>query len=430
MDAVKKWTIYLIFLVAGFATGIGTLGLFPQFWLRYGITGLVVHMVFLGILGYLAVMETETVMRSGYYFVGLYRKLLRRPSMIIAILITVLMFISYYSANVMLSLLSPVLGTGTLSRLVAKVIMLGIIFVILTRAKEKTFAIMAIGSAIFVIAVTVTAIAFKTQIPENAAFLGMAKHMLIQTHSLSLGMIKSAAERAIYGVGLGFAFYLMLGSFLNERFNPKLIVGVGILIQFIIGILSTIIVVYSLGPTTPDRLLQYVYGGEEGAIELMGELPTILAEYKTLLLLIAISVFFAGVTSLLPTAEVALQSIEALFKVGRNKAAAYVIGASLLIGIVDSPPTVADMMLKAVTTALFFTALFEMYPLIGGREKPTSLALGVMAVSSAVFLVGGLYALYDVFRDGGIYILSGLLALIILAFGIFGSNLIPEETVE
>ncbi|WP_237705086.1 hypothetical protein [Thermococcus zilligii] len=39
MDDVKKWTFYLIMLVAGFATGMGTIGLFPQMWLKHGITG-------------------------------------------------------------------------------------------------------------------------------------------------------------------------------------------------------------------------------------------------------------------------------------------------------------------------------------------------------------------------------------------------------
>ena len=233
MDQVKKWTLYLMFLVAGFATGIGSIGLFPQFWLQYGMTGLGIYLIFLVVLTYVAILETERVMKSGYYFVELYKKVAQKPAMILAILVVVTLFLSYYAANTMLALIAPIVGTGTAGRLIAKALMLGIAFLVLTRAKEKTFAIMAGGSIFFVIAVFVTMVAFKVQIPNNAAFLGMAKHMITTTHPVSLAMIKAAAEKAVYGVGLGFGFYLMLGSFINERFNAKVIVGTGIFIQLL-----------------------------------------------------------------------------------------------------------------------------------------------------------------------------------------------------
>ncbi|NJE09845.1 sodium-dependent transporter [Thermococcus sp. MAR1] len=426
MNEIKKWTLYMMFLVAGFATGIGTLGLFPQFWLKYGLTGLVVHVLFLALFTYVAVLETETVMKSGYYFVEIYHKLFRRRAMIVSILVAVIIFLSYYTANTMLSILAPLLGTGTVGRLVAKVLMFALIFVVLTRAKEKSFAIMAVGSLVFVVAVAVTAVAFKTQIPENATFLGMAKHMLVARTSLSLDLIRDAAMRAAYGVGLGFAFYLMLGSFLNERFNPRLIIGTGILLQFFVSILSTVIVVYAIAPSTPDRLLTYVYGGDEGAIALMGDLPIILKEYQVLLFLIAISVFFAGLTSLLPTAEVGLQIIESMFKMGRNRATTYLLGASLAVGVIDAAPAIADMALKAVTVSIFFTSIFELWPVLNSKEKSPAI-MGASVLATLLFVVGGIYALIMTFRAGGVYLLSGILAVLIVGFGFLGDRLLPAR---
>ncbi|KUH31662.1 hypothetical protein APY94_11990 [Thermococcus celericrescens] len=428
MDEVKKWTLYLTFLVAGFATGIGSIGLFPQFWLQYGITGMAVYIVFLAVFTYIAILEAETVMKSGYYFVELYNKVSKRPAMVLSIFVVVAIFLSYYAANTMLTVLSPVLGTGTVARLIAKVLMFTMVFLILTRAKEKTFSIMAFGSIIFVVAVTVTAVAFKVQIPENAAFLGLAKHMIVARHELSLALIKAAAERALYGVGLGMAFYLMLGSFINERFNAKVIIGTGIFIQLLIGVLSTVTVVYAIAPTTPERLLQYVYGGEEGAIQMMADLPTILADYPMLLALIGLSTFFAGVTSLLPTAEVGLQIIESMMDTGRNRAATYLIGTSLLIGIFDSQPSIANMVLKAVVVATFFTAIYELYPVVSSGKKLSMAAMAVVAVGSLVFVVGGLYAFFGVFRAGGLYVVSGVLAAIVLLFGLFGDRLVAQKT--
>ncbi len=428
MDENKKWTFYLIFLVAGFATGIGTIGLFPQFWLEYGITGLVLHIAFLALFGYVAILETETVMKSGYYFVELFTKVLRKPAMVLTFFAVIAMFLSYYSANVMLSILSPLVGTGTVGRLVAKLVMFAIMFLILTRAKEKTFTIMAIGSIIFVVSVIITTIAFRTIIPENAAYLGMAKHMLFARNGITDNMIKDAALRAVYGVGLGFAFYLMLGSFLNERFNPKLIVGSGIFIQFIIGILSTITVVYSIAPTTPGRLLQYVYGGDEGAIQLMAELPQILSKYPTLLALIAISVFFAGLTSLLPTAEVGLQIAESTLKVSRNKAAVYLLAVSLALGIFDSAPSLADMMLKAVSISAFFTAIYEIYPVL--TSKTSSLNKGVSLVAALLLGIAGITAFYTYGKYGGIYVLSVVLAAIVVLFGVAGNSIVMGKKTE
>ncbi len=83
-------------------------------------------------------------------------------------------------------------------------------------------------------------------------------------------MVRAAAERALYGVGLGFGFYIMLGSFINERFNAKTIIGTGILIQVIVSLLATMTIVYAIAPSSPERLLLYAYGGEEQAIKLMG----------------------------------------------------------------------------------------------------------------------------------------------------------------
>ena len=74
-------------LVAGFTTGIGTIGLFPQMWLKFGITGLALHIIFLAILTYLAILETEKVMKFGYYFTEIHTKVSRKPGMIMAIFV-------------------------------------------------------------------------------------------------------------------------------------------------------------------------------------------------------------------------------------------------------------------------------------------------------------------------------------------------------
>ncbi|AHL21663.1 sodium-dependent transporter [Thermococcus nautili] len=433
MDEIRKWTLYLMFLVAGFATGIGTIGLFPQFWMEYGLTGLVVHLLFLAVFTYVAITEAEKVIKSGYYFVELYNKVLRKPAMMLAVLAMIVVFLSYYTANTMLVLLSPIVGTGTIGRLIAKVLMVAIVFIVLTRAKEKTFTIMAAGSMVLVISVVVTTVAFVSKIPPTAAFLGMAKHMIMSRHPITVDLVMAAIEKAIYGVGLGFAFYLMLGSFMNERFNAKLIIGAGVIIQTIIGLLATITMVYAIAPSTPEELLKYVYGGEEGAIHLMGQLPTILADYKGLLLLIAVSIFLAGITSILPISEVGLQIIEFNTRVGRNRAAMYLMGLVLLVGVPDSVPSLAQALLLGVSTAVFFTAVFEYIPVISNNvERVTGIQPSTtQKVAGTILFVAlipmGLYSLYTTVKSGGVNWIGALLAVVLVGFGALGNEIFGKK---
>ena len=425
MDQIKKWTFYLTILVAGFATGIGTIGLFPQMWLKYGMSGMVVHVIFLAILTYLAIIESEAVMKSGYYFTELYTKISRKPGMVMALLTVGIMFLSYYTANVGLTLLSPVLGVGTVARLIAKLIMIGLIFLIITRAKEKTFVIMALGALILVILVPIIAVLFKVQL-ANPASTAHFKGLLTAWRPLSFGMLREAADRALYGVGLGFGFYIMLGSFMSERFKAKHIISLGVFIQYIIGILSTYAVIYSVAPYNPDLLQRYANGGEEQAIELMGALPKVLSGHPGLLALLALAIFMAGLTSILPASEVDLQIIQSMFKTNRMKAAVYLTLIVLTLGVLDSPPLIADMFLKAVSTSIFITSIFEIYPVLEGRIKPTLLQLSTIVIAATIFLIGfAIQTVYDA-RLGGIYYLSILLALFVIALGFAGELIKPK----
>ncbi|ASJ02310.1 hypothetical protein A3L09_03080 [Thermococcus profundus] len=425
MDQIRKWTFYLIILVAGFAMGIGTVGLFPQMWLKYGINGLLVHIAFLAVLTYLAILEAENVMKSGYYFTELYTKISQKPGMILAILTVNVIFLSYYTANTALSILVPVLGTGTVARLVAKLVMIILVGLIITRAKDKTFAIMAIGALILVFLVPLLTLLFKTQIASNAEYLNLAWNMLVAKKAISAEMIRAAADRALYGVGLGFGFYIMLGSFMNERFNARLIIGTGVFLQLILGILSTFAVIYAVTPSDPDLFIKYAGGGEEAAIELMGSFPKILSNHSFLLAVMGLTIFMAGLTSLLPTAEVGVQIIESTFRMGRSRAALYLLAAVAVVGVFDSPPSIADVLLKGVTTSLAVTAIFEAYPLISGTKKPKTAQLAVIGTAVLLFVLGFITQSYYDAKLGGAYYISIVLAIFVAALGFLGEGLLP-----
>lgn len=411
----KKWTLYLTLLVAGYATGIGTFGLFPQFWLKYGTTGLGVYLLFTAILGILAIIEAETIQKSGYHFTELYTKLTPNRGMLIAAFVILVLFLSYYTANVGLTLLGPFIGTETTGRIIAKVIIIGLAFLIISRAREKTFLIMAWGGVAFVVLTLILGIIFRTTISPDNAYLQMAYGMLYGSHGITPTLIKDAATRAMYGVGLGLMFYLMLGSFLGKNFNAKVIVGGGILIQVLVGILATYAIIYGASQAAPGLLLNYVSGGEEAAIEFMGNLVNYLT--STQVLLLGLGLFLAGLTSILPTFEVALQMTAPLIGVGRNKGAQYVAGIALLVGLFNSVPLVADVCLQGVNVAIFAIAAFEAIPIAYKLKSATPVERLFAFFGLAVFVALGVEALVETAKLGGVYWGSVVIALIVLLIG-------------
>jgi SNF family Na+-dependent transporter len=254
--------------------------------------------------------------------------------------------------------------------------------------------------------------------------------MLFAFRPISWELIRSATDRAVYGIGLGFGFYIMLGGFINERFNAKTIIGGGVLVQLIMGFIATIAVVHVLPLMSPDTVHHYIYGGEEGSIAMLKVLPKVLSDHPIFLLLFFTSLFMAGLTSILPTAEVDLQILQSTMRMGRGKAALYLTGIVLLVGIFDSPPAVADMMLKATSTALPVMALFEMYPIIAGKEGASKLQLTTAAISALIFIAGFIVqSVYDI-KLGGLYYASLALALMVVILGFIGEALMPKPRME
>ncbi|WP_367883548.1 sodium-dependent transporter [Thermococcus peptonophilus] len=147
--------------------------------------------------------------------------------------------------------------------------------------------------------------------------------------------------------------------------------------------------------------------------------------------MIALSIFFAGLTSILPTAEVGVQIISSMFNVSRTKAAMYLIATSLLLGIPDSVPSIADMMLRAVSITIFFTGIFELYPVISSKvlkilnSKLSPLEMGIVVVAITFFIIEGLYSMYSAAKQGHLYLLSPpAIAIAIILFGLLADKIL------
>jgi len=161
----------------------------------------------------------------------------------------------------------------------------------------------------------------------------------------------------------------------------------------------------------------YASGNEETVLDIVGKLPKILKDYPALVALVGVSSFFAGLTSILPSAEIGLQITEKRRNVPRNKAAFYFLIATFLIGVVDSYPNLAEAILVGVNTITFFTAIYEIYPILKVGKKPGPLGMTAIVVSVVFLTLSGLSAFRIVFGGGIYYILAGIVAVAVVLYG-------------
>jgi len=354
MDVKEKWTIYLILLVAGFTTGIGSLLNVPVYWLQYGATWMFLYLVFLALFMYIAIREVEWVRNLGYNFGDVYRKILKRPELMFVILAVIILLLSTEPVYMILIPLSIIRWTypTPFSKLMSKLLVIGLMFLVLRMGRKKTLEISAITSLILGIILILLATG------HLGAFYLKRPY---QWHMMTVSMIVTAFRRALYGSGLGFAFYLLMGNIIDEKFNGKFVVGTGIVVHVLMVVLFSCIAFFALfyrilifNPNThitSGHLIYALHGG-------LGPLASLLASFSILL---------AGITFILPAAEAGVQILKSSFGMDRDKAIMYLAGASLIAGVLDISVSVENLLWKVFIALIISAALCEFYPVIALR---------------------------------------------------------------
>ncbi|WP_324735406.1 sodium-dependent transporter [Thermococcus sp. SY098] len=362
---MRKLTILIILLIVGYMVGIWTFLLFPQILIAGGMKALMLYIAISAVFAAVPYYSLETTKRSRYFFFEYLTKVSKAPSIGISLLMFIIIgasLILYYSS---LSITSIVGKGNTLYVALAVVLSLLLSSLILFRAKEKSVVLMGWFAILFLIFTLISWYIirnFALSVAEKAVPVQFALETLTgnikSTHlSITFPLVIKIILLAFLGLGLGFGFYIVFGTFLPEETDSRALIGAGYILQLLIGVLATYIVVYSLAVSFPGTAMLYGHATINEATGYIVKIAAALTEIKsmqakTVLYLLMISVYLAGMTTFIPLIETAGHIISESMQSSRNKAISVA-----LIGVFAVSLILTSRYLRTLFLALFFSFL-------------------------------------------------------------------------
>ncbi|WP_457753894.1 sodium-dependent transporter [Thermococcus sp.] len=403
---MRKLTVLIILLIVGYMIGIWTFLLFPQILIAGGMKALMLYIVISALLTAVPYYSLEATKRSRYFFFEYLTKVSKAPGAGISLLMFIIIgasLILYYSSLGITS----IIGKGN-TLYVALVVVLSLLLssLILFRAKEKSVVLMGWFAILFLIFTLISWYIirnFALSVAEKAVPVQFALETLTgnikSTHlPITFPLVIKIVLLAFLGLGLGFGFYIVFGTFLPEETDSRTLIGAGYILQLLIGVLATYIVVYSLAVSFPGTAILYGHATINEATGYIVKIATALTEIKsmqakTVLYLLMISVYLAGMTTFIPLIETAGHIISESMQSSRNKAISVA-----LVGVFAVSLILTSRYLRTLFLALFFSFLgimvaVETLPLIlsgnilSKRAKIYSSVVGVCGLLVGVSII-------------------------------------------
>ncbi|ALM76577.1 sodium-dependent transporter [Thermococcus barophilus] len=362
---MRKLTILIILLIVGYMVGIWTFLLFPQILIVGGMKALMLYIAISAVLAAVPYYSLEATKRSRYFFFEYLTKVSKTPGIGISLLMFIIIgasLILYYSS---LGITSIVGKGNTLYVALAVVLSLLLSSLILFRAKEKSVVLMGWFAILFLIFTLISWYIirnFALSVAEKAVPVQFALETLTgnikSTHlSITFPLVIKIILLAFLGLGLGFGFYIVFGTFLPEETDSRALIGAGYVLQLLIGVLATYIVVYSLAVSFPGTAILYGHATINEATGYIVKIAAALTEIKsmqakTVLYLLMISVYLAGMTTFIPLIETAGHIISESMQSSRNRAISVALTGVFAVSLI-----LTSHYLRTLFLALFFSFL-------------------------------------------------------------------------
>ncbi|MBO8174743.1 MAG: sodium-dependent transporter [Thermococcus sp.] len=403
---MKKLTALMILLIVGYMVGIWTFLLFPQILISGGLKALALYIVVSVALAVIPYYSLEATKRSRYFFFEYLTKVSKSPGVGISLLMFILIgasLILYYSSVSLISIFgkSEVLY-------VALVVVLSLLLssVILFRAKEKSIVLMGWFSVLFLIFTVISYYIIRNFalttaekiIPVKFALDTLTGNIKSTVLPLTPPLIMKILLLAFLGLGLGFGFYMVLGTFLPEETDSRVLIGVGYILQLLIGVLSTYIVIYSLAVSFPGTAMLYGHTTINEAIGYIGKIAGALLEVKSpqaksVLYLLMMSIYLAGMTTFIPLIETAGHMISESMQSSRNKAISVALTGVFIVSLILNSSYIRTLFLAMFFSFLGIMVAIETLPLIlsgkvlGEKAKAYSGIIGAISLFTGISMI-------------------------------------------
>lgn len=451
-------------LIVGYMLGIWNFLVVPHYLITLGLKGFLVSLVPIALSMGLIYLEMESTKRSRYRIYEFLTKAARKPGIAITLLMFLVIMVginAYYSGHALNSLF----GLGRAYSAILGILTLLLVGILLLMAKGRTLDFMATVSVLFIL-FALAAFFLMRGAASSAITNRQSLHYLEAAKSslLSLGgtlTITSIGQLFIATVvvfGMGVGLYYVLGSFMPEEIDVKKILAVVLVLEIALSFMASFIVVYSLG-FAHQSFKESFFGGASAtqslelyrhfnqlrtyttnssmsvitSIETVYFIPTILKKggmegAGRIAWLLMLSIYFAGLTTLIPLMEIGSQIGAEMLQLGRrNSIFLIVVLGALMTGIMYLAPVRIVLLAVPLGVALIIAAV-EALPLLSEKKVLGKWPKVFATIAVVTFLVMGLAVVYREARIMELYGRVGiLLGFILLIPVLFNSALLKTK---
>ncbi len=444
---MKRISFLMAFLITGYILGIWNFLILPKYYITFGLKGFLISLVPSIVAMFLIYSEAESTKRTRYLIHELLFKIARIPALTFVLLmfLMIMLGVTTYYASYGLALM---LGLGSSYTLAIAVATILLVMLLLVMAKGHTLEFISIVSILFVL----FAIAAAFLVREQALSTVTSEQALRYMHEAVSSITSFSQPLSVKGIlymivstfisfGLGAGVYYVIGSFTPEELDLKKVLAGVFVLQIILGFAAAFTVAYSLGvahgavqkafhnPNIPaeetiklsimfGNLKTYTTNSTQSpvhSISVFYSIPRILRGNvpgdTTLIALLMLSLYLAGLTTIIVLMEMGSQMLSEVMQLGRTHSLGFI---SLFGMVVSGAMVIMDirMMFLVVPFAVgALVAAAEAYPLLSS-ELVNSRA-GVW-VSIALLVGTGLVTLYYAFASPSAAVKVGALLGLVL----------------
>ncbi|NJE06459.1 hypothetical protein E3E36_09965 [Thermococcus sp. M36] len=454
---MRKISFLMAFLITGYVLGIWNFLVLPKYYITFGLKGFLISLIPMLMVLFLVYSEAESTKRTRYLIYELFFKVSRTPSLIFVLLMFLFIMLgitTYYSSYSLIY----VFGVGSRYVLPIAVGTVVLSVLLLMMAKGRTLEVISVLSVLFVLFAIVSAVLIRNQAlntvtaPQAVQYMESAVSSITSLNQpLSLKGVLYMLISVLISFGLGTGVYYVVGSFTPEELDLKKVLAAVFVLQIILSFAAAFTVAYSLGaayqgfgkafrnPSIPAEesmrlfmgfqdLKEYTTNGEKSpidSIEVFYSIPYVLrgniVSAGRLISLLMLSLYFAGLTTIIILIEMGSQVLSEVMRFDRGRS----LGLVALFGVVLS----AAMMVGDIRTMFLvvpfsvgtLVAAVEAYPLL---SEDLSLNREILVVVIAILALVGLVALYYALRAPAVSVKIGALLGLVLFVPAFMNSML------
>lgn len=444
---MRKISVLMAFLITGYILGIWNFLVLPKYYITFGLKGFLVSLIPMLIALFLIYSEAESTKRTRYLIYELFFKIARTPALIFTLIMFLLIMLgvtTYYTSYSLIYIFGldasyvPILGVVTV--LISAVLLL--------MAKGRTIEFISVISIIFVLFAIISAVLIRNQAlstvttPHAVQYMERAVSSITSfDQPLTFKGVLYMLVSVLISFGLGAGVYYVVGSFTPEELDLRKVLGIVFILQIVLSFAAAFTVAYSLGaayqgfdrsfhnPNIPSEesmnlflkftdLKEYATDSTRSpidSIEVFYSIPEVLkgniANADRLIYLLMLSLYFAGLTTIILLIEMGSQILSEVIQLDRSRSLAIV---SLIGMIIASLMMVSDIRMMFVVVPFSVGALIaaaEAYPLLSSELAHNK---GAVAAVILLLLLGGLVTLYYTFRTSLTTVKIGALLSLVL----------------